>query len=31
MSPTELGILALIIVAFCAFGGTLAYYAHRSG
>jgi hypothetical protein len=30
MSPTEMGILALIIVSFCAFGLTLAYYAHRS-
>lgn len=29
MSPTEIGILALIVVAFCAFGITLAYYAHR--
>lgn len=29
MSPTEMGILALIVVAFCAFGITLAYYAHR--
>lgn len=30
MSPTEMGVLALIIVAFFAFGVTLAYYAHRS-
>jgi hypothetical protein len=30
MSQTEMGILALIIVSFCAFGFTLAYYAHRS-
>lgn len=30
MGPNEMGILALIIVAFCAFGVTLAYYAHRS-
>ena len=30
MSSTEMGVLALIIVAFCAFGITLAYYSHRS-
>jgi hypothetical protein len=30
MTPTEMGILSLIIVSFCAFGLTLAYYAHRS-
>ena len=30
MSPNELGILALILIAFGAFGITLAYYSRRS-
>jgi|GEM_PF-3436793 hypothetical protein len=30
MSPTDIGILALIVVAFSVFGVTLAYYTHRS-
>lgn len=30
MGPTEIGVLALIVVAFAIFGGTLFYYGHRS-
>ena len=30
MSPTDIGILTLIVVAFGVFGITLAYYTHRS-
>ena len=30
MGPGELGFLALVVVAFTAFGLTLAYYGHYS-
>ncbi len=31
MSPAEIGFLALILVAFAAFGAGIAYYSHRAG
>jgi len=30
MSPTDIGILSLIVVAFAAFGFVLAVYSHRA-